>query len=352
MSIVILSVMPAGAAAEAPTPAAPRAFDVSPASGASTAGAGARATAKAGGAGAFREALLKELGTANPGGKPAPGKQTDKRKAHHDRPDAATAPGMPRAGTLSPPAVPAPAANEAVTQPDAAAHAVWAKVPAGRAPRLQRVASLPVSAQDASSENSKAAARVDQRSDALSGPSTAPQAAAAGAPHAAQLSLVPLPRSGAAAPPPAPPPPTALAVGVPVTHAGWGSGFADRIAWMANAGVQHAELHLNPPELGPLQVSLTLHNHQASAQFVSHHAAVREAVEAALPRLKDMLANSGIALGSATVGADTSSSRSSDPQHGAARRGQRAQNPRSAELAPLSGATVLRLPQGVVDIFA
>jgi flagellar hook-length control protein FliK len=43
-----------------------------------------------------------------------------------------------------------------------------------------------------------------------------------------------------------------------------------------------------------------------SATFVSQHADVRQALEAALPRLREMMAENGISLGSATVSADTS----------------------------------------------
>jgi len=68
---------------------------------------------------------------------------------------------------------------------------------------------------------------------------------------------------------------------------------------------QTAELSLNPPGLGPLQVVLSVGNDQASAMFISQNADVRQALEAALPRLKEMMADSGISLGSTTVSADS-----------------------------------------------
>jgi flagellar hook-length control protein FliK len=64
---------------------------------------------------------------------------------------------------------------------------------------------------------------------------------------------------------------------------------------------QIAELNLNPPDLGPLQVVLSVNSDQASAAFVSQNPEVRQALEAALPRLKEMMAESGINLGNATV---------------------------------------------------
>jgi flagellar hook-length control protein FliK len=60
-------------------------------------------------------------------------------------------------------------------------------------------------------------------------------------------------------------------------------------------------LTLNPPDLGPLQVVLQVADNHAHALFVSQHQQVREAVEAALPKLRDALAAGGLGLGSASV---------------------------------------------------
>lgn len=85
----------------------------------------------------------------------------------------------------------------------------------------------------------------------------------------------------------------------------WGGAVGDKMVWMANQNHQVAELHLNPPHLGPLEVRLTVTNDQASALFVSAHSAVREAIETALPRLREMLADNGIMLGNVSVGAES-----------------------------------------------
>lgn len=88
----------------------------------------------------------------------------------------------------------------------------------------------------------------------------------------------------------------------------WGNALGEKVTWMANQGgrgSQVAELHLNPPNLGPLEVRLTVNNDQATAMFVSHHPAVRDAIETALPRLREMLADNGIMLGNTSVGAES-----------------------------------------------
>ena len=89
---------------------------------------------------------------------------------------------------------------------------------------------------------------------------------------------------------------------------GWSGELAQKVVWMATQQQQTAELHLNPPHLGPVEVMLTIGNDQgtqASIQFASPHSAAREAIESALPRLREMMADSGIALGNVTVSADS-----------------------------------------------
>ncbi len=88
----------------------------------------------------------------------------------------------------------------------------------------------------------------------------------------------------------------------------WGNEFSQKIVWLAHQQHQVAELRLNPAHLGPVEIMLSLTGDNgglASAQFVSPHLAVREAIEAALPRLREMMAESGIQLGDVMVGAES-----------------------------------------------
>lgn len=88
----------------------------------------------------------------------------------------------------------------------------------------------------------------------------------------------------------------------------WGNEFSQKIVWLAHQQHQVAELRLNPAHLGPVEIMLSLsgdNGAQASAQFLSPHLAVREAIEAALPRLREMMAENGIQLGDVMVGAES-----------------------------------------------
>ncbi len=94
-------------------------------------------------------------------------------------------------------------------------------------------------------------------------------------------------------------------VDLPVGQPKWGGEFAQKIVWLTSQQNQVAEIHLNPAHLGPVEVTLSIMQDQATAQFSSPHLAVREAIEAALPRLREMMAESGIQLGNVMVGAES-----------------------------------------------
>ena len=102
----------------------------------------------------------------------------------------------------------------------------------------------------------------------------------------------------------------------------WGNALGQHVIRMGNADHQVAELQLNPPGLGSLKVTLSMNDHQMQAMFVSAHSSVRAAIEAALPQLRALLADSGISLGNTSVGAESqpqtafANGQNSQPQRG------------------------------------
>lgn len=81
----------------------------------------------------------------------------------------------------------------------------------------------------------------------------------------------------------------------------WEQAVGQKVTWMIAGEQQTASLTLNPPDLGPLQVVLNVTNSHADASFIAAQPEVRQALEAAMPRLRDMLSDAGIQLGQATV---------------------------------------------------
>ena len=96
-----------------------------------------------------------------------------------------------------------------------------------------------------------------------------------------------------------------IKVDAPVGQHRWGGEFAQKIVWLSSQQHQVAEIRLNPAHLGPVEVMLSITQDQATAQFVSPHSAVRDAIQEALPRLREMMAENGIQLGNVMVGADS-----------------------------------------------
>ena len=89
----------------------------------------------------------------------------------------------------------------------------------------------------------------------------------------------------------------------PLSSPAWPTQLGQQLVMLGQRGGEHrVELHLNPAELGPLTVSLKMSEQGAQAQFLSAHAQVRQALEQAIPQLREALAEQGISLGQTSVG--------------------------------------------------
>ncbi|MCG8415951.1 MAG: flagellar hook-length control protein FliK [Pseudomonadales bacterium] len=76
----------------------------------------------------------------------------------------------------------------------------------------------------------------------------------------------------------------------------WFNDFAGRIRVIANANVPVAELSLNPAELGAIEIKIHAQDDGTIINFFSSNPATRELIDTSLPRLRDLLADSGIQL--------------------------------------------------------
>ncbi|CAH0299639.1 Flagellar hook-length control protein [Massilia sp. Bi118] len=94
----------------------------------------------------------------------------------------------------------------------------------------------------------------------------------------------------------------------------WENQVGQKVVYMVGNDEQTASLTLNPPDLGPLQVVLSVSNDQASVTFSANQEEVRQALEDALPRLREMMSESGIALNNASVNAGMPDNRQAQEQ--------------------------------------
>ena len=76
----------------------------------------------------------------------------------------------------------------------------------------------------------------------------------------------------------------------------WSQQMTQQVSYMVKGGFQQAEIKLNPENLGPMEIKLSIKDDKASLTFVTQHVQVRDAIDTSMPRLKEMLEQQGINL--------------------------------------------------------
>lgn len=144
-----------------------------------------------------------------------------------------------------------------------------------------------------------------------------------------------------------------MVVPQPVGGKAWSQAIADRVMWMVQGDQQFARLKLNPPQLGPLEVRVNVQQDQTSVAFLASHAATREALEAAMPRLRELFDQASLQL----VRADVSDpGAEAEQQSGASSHsGQRGDNSaaggRDSEADMPVGAATPMASDSLLDLF-
>ncbi|HIF9345119.1 TPA: flagellar hook-length control protein FliK [Photobacterium damselae] len=86
-----------------------------------------------------------------------------------------------------------------------------------------------------------------------------------------------------------------------------GDQLADKVQMMAAKNLKQIDIRLDPPELGRMQIKLSLHDdNQASIQFQVAHQQTRDLIDQAMPRLRELLLQQGMQLAQSSVHQETS----------------------------------------------
>lgn len=120
-----------------------------------------------------------------------------------------------------------------------------------------------------------------------------------------------------------------MALASPVGTSAWTDELGTKLTWMAHQGIESASLQLSPEHLGPLQVSISVHDGQASVWFGAAQPDTRTALQQSLPQLRQLFASQGLTL------ADTGVSR--EPPRG------QSQQSSARSAAPVSGVAGVSL---------
>lgn len=107
-----------------------------------------------------------------------------------------------------------------------------------------------------------------------------------------------------------------LVIAKPITHPGWSKDLGEQIIWMNNKEISAAEIKLNPAHLGPISIRIDVgQDNQTSIQFTAQHTETKEALEASIPKLKEMLLGQQLNLVNVNISQNHQSNQGRTPQH-------------------------------------
>ena len=140
-------------------------------------------------------------------------------------------------------------------------------------------------------------------------------------------------------------------IATPAGQPGWAEDVGNRVVLLAGRDESAAELILTPPQLGRVEVSIRVSGEHTTAHFVAATPAARDALEQAMPRLREVLAEAGISLGDANVNTQAQQQRGEGGNGGGHYR-PRYENGIAGEGPVAVSQGLLRRSDGLVDTFA
>lgn len=133
-----------------------------------------------------------------------------------------------------------------------------------------------------------------------------------------------------------------------LTDPNWGKALGEQVMSMVSLKMDKAQIQLNPPQLGPIEVTLKMNGtDQAQVLFTAAVPATREALESNMHRLSSMLSSNGIQLTDSQV-----SSGNSGQQQQAYQRKKGHSQPIVGETEGVDALSVIKTARGILSIFA
>ncbi|WP_163390889.1 flagellar hook-length control protein FliK [Enterovibrio norvegicus] len=77
--------------------------------------------------------------------------------------------------------------------------------------------------------------------------------------------------------------------------------LSERVNMMLSKNLKHVDIRLDPPEMGRMQIKLSMNQDQATVQFTVANTQARDLVEQSMPRLREMLQQQGLQLAQSSV---------------------------------------------------
>jgi flagellar hook-length control protein FliK len=138
----------------------------------------------------------------------------------------------------------------------------------------------------------------------------------------------------------------------PISHPNWGKDLGEQIIWMNNKDLSAAEIRLNPEHLGPISVRIDVNKEQqASIMFTAQHLEVKEAIEASIPKLREMLVNQQLNLVNVNI-SQNSAQDQGKPQPGLFRSISQTGEPGIEDVAGIEGLGHTTMGKGLLNLYA
>jgi len=146
---------------------------------------------------------------------------------------------------------------------------------------------------------------------------------------------------------------SSFVVATPVDSPDFAAAFGLQVSLLAKDGVQQAELHLNPADLGPVSIHIALAGSEARIDFGADLAGTRHAIEQGLPELASALRDAGFTLAGGGVSQHAGERQASDQGSGS---GDRHRHRRLMPVGAVDAAGLARAARaagaGGIDLYA
>ncbi len=145
-----------------------------------------------------------------------------------------------------------------------------------------------------------------------------------------------------------------LTLSTPVNAPEFREALGVQVSLLARDGVQTAELHLNPADMGPVSIQIVMDGNQARVDFGADVAATRAAIEAGMPELASAMRDAGFTLAGGGVSQHAKGQNPADGENRQrpTRRNIVASTSSADTVSGLAALPRIQLTAGSVDLFA
>ncbi|KTD75170.1 flagellar hook-length control protein FliK [Legionella waltersii] len=139
-----------------------------------------------------------------------------------------------------------------------------------------------------------------------------------------------------------------IEIPVPLNSSQWTDQFAEQIVWLGHHSIKTALIKIHPEELGPIEINIKVVKDAASVNIATHSTLVKDVVDQAIPRLREMMAEQGIHLSDVNIQSD------SNPRQFSQQNNDALAVPTQESEQEIQATTTInrRPPKGLIDYFA